>query len=402
MKHKKLYLTISFLISILSLSFCSSAAAWANGSYITILETENQYNMCVYYAMEVPPYEDPIECYQRFFLARDSAFYSSHDYIAHFALDYLCASDPSGKYNWLKDPNQRYFYIYLLGTEYPDYSNPRHRPTMSLRNIQDVSTYVRYSHSNLLALRATREMAEKAVKYLNKPYHWREEPALFLGTVTHFIADLSFPPHILRPYMTDFSKWLNTKVSEKTILDDYHQNTNDRFFTINLEEIIGYTPDKLNILELFAFLPDDSYLDVIYFIAEMMMFTTLLDLEVKFNLEVGDGTWNVTKFMEFFNEKGKFDFDSVGRYNEQYVGFFNRVEELLNWAIYWTVAALKLCLDQWDGEPPHDDNLPKPQPDDPDREPPFDTADFLVRYGAMIVALTALGLVGRKFLGRFG
>ena len=72
------------------------------------------------------------------------------------------------------------------------------------------------------------------------------------------------------------------------------------------------------------------------------MFTTLLNLEVKFNLDVGDGTWNVTKFFEFFNEKGKFDFDDVGRYNEEYVDFFDRVEELLNWAVYWTAAAIKI------------------------------------------------------------
>ncbi|MBA7675878.1 hypothetical protein ES703_84117 [subsurface metagenome] len=132
------------------------------------------------------------------------------------------------------------------------------------------------------------------------------------------------------------------------------------------------------------------------------MFTTLLNLEVKFNLDVGDGTWNVTKFFEFFNEKGKFDFDDVGRYNEEYVDFFDRVEELLNWAVYWTAAAIKICLDQWDGEKPNDEDSSLPQPDSTDRVPPFDTADFLIRYGAMLAALTALGLVGRKFLGRFG
>lgn len=62
MKHKKIYLSLSFLIGLISISFCSSATAWANGSYISTLEIENQYNMCVYYATKVPPYEDPIEC----------------------------------------------------------------------------------------------------------------------------------------------------------------------------------------------------------------------------------------------------------------------------------------------------------------------------------------------------
>ncbi|MHA2010204.1 MAG: zinc dependent phospholipase C family protein [Candidatus Hodarchaeales archaeon] len=358
--------------------------------------------MCVYYATKVPPIEDPIGCYRRFFQAQDSAFYSTHDYIAHYALDYLCNSDPSGKYNWLRDQNQRYFYIFMLGNEYPDYSNARTRPTLSLARIGIVNSYVRYSHSNEGALTSARIMSLRAVKYLNKPYSWREEPAFFLGTLTHYIGDLSFPPHIYRPYNPEFSKWMNNQVSRKTILDDYYHNGGDRFFRIDLEEIIGYTPDKLNILELFTFLPDDNYADIIYFIAEMMKFTTILNLEVLFNLQVGDGSWNVTSIHKVFLEKGDFDFDNVGRFDTDYVEFFNRIEQLLNWAVYWTAAALKICLDQWDGEEQREDDQPIPQPVQPEREPPFDNLDFLARYGAMVAALTAAGLIGRKFLSRFG
>ena len=404
MKHKKTIPPIILLIGLLSISFCSSASAWANGSYISTLETKNQYNMCVRYATQVliPP-EDPIDCYKRFYLARDSAFYSTHDYITHFALDYLCASDPSGKYNWLRDQNQKYFYLFMLGSEYPDYTDVRYRPTLFLERIGDVNSDVQYSHTGLAALSASKNMGSKAVEYLK--YSWKEEPAFFLGTLTHYIGDLSFPPHIYQSTDSSYMKWMNAQVSRKTILEDYYQNGGSTFFRIDLEGILGYTPDKLNILELFTFLSDDSYANIVYFIAEMMRFTTMLNLEVYFNLQVGDGSWNVTHIYDFFLEKGKFEYDTVGRLNEEYVEFFNRIEQLLNWAVYWTAAALKICLDQWDEEESQDDINPL-QPEPVDRTLPFDTVDYLVRFGAMIAAITAASLVSKRllggFLGRFG
>lgn len=366
------------------------------------MEPNGQYNACVAYATKYAnPREDPIACYKRFYIARDSAFYSTHDYIAHFALDYLCASDPSGKYNWLRAENLNYFYIFMLGNEYPDYAKARDRPTLTLDKIGSVNSYVQYGHSNEQALRAARTMAQRAVKYLKRGSTWREATAFLLGTLTHYIGDLSFPPHIYRPSDSSFRGEMNNQVSRKTILEDYYQNGIGRFFRIDLEGILGYTPDKLNILELFTFFEDDSYADIVYFISEMMRFTTMLNLEVTFNLQAEDGSWNITHLHNFFLEKGKFNYDTVGRYNEEYVEFFDRIEELLNWAVYWTAAALKICLDQYDEEESRDDNNPI-LPDPPERESPWDTADYLVRFGAMIAALTAAGLIGRRFLGRFG
>jgi len=401
MKQKKAFLSLSLLIGLITISFCTSATAWANGSYISTMEPKGKYNACVAYAtMYADPPEDPIACYKRFYTSRDSAFYSTHDYIAHFALDYLCASDPSGKYNWLREENLDYFYIFMLGNEYPDYANARYRPTLVLERIGNVNPYVHYSHTDEAALRAAKNMALKAVDYLNRDYHWREATAFCLGTLTHYIGDISFPPHIYQPSDQEFMKWLNNQVSRKTILNDYYHNEENRFFRIDLEGFLGYTPDKLNILEIFTFLPDDTYSNVVYFIAEMMKFTTMLNLEVAFNLQVGDGSWNITALHDFFIEKGKFEFDNIERLNEDYIDFFDRIEELLNWAVYWTAAALKICLDQYNEEESRDDNNPI-LPDPPERESPWDTADYLVRFGAMIAALTAVGILSRKLLGRF-
>ncbi|MFW9872960.1 MAG: zinc dependent phospholipase C family protein [Candidatus Thorarchaeota archaeon] len=402
MKHKKALIFLGFIIFLLSVGFWSPALAWANGSYISTLEPQHQYNMCAYYATRVPPYEDPIDCYTRFYQAQDSAFYSTHDFIPHFALDYLCASDPSGKYYWLRDPNQRYFYIFLLGTEFPDYTARKSPAPLSLDTIADVGALVQKGHTNEQAMSAARKMSYRAVEYLKKPNYKRASPAFFLGALTHYIADLSFPPHIYRPYDKYFRPWMNDQVSDKTIIEDYYQNGMNRFFYINLEEILGYTPVCLNIYDLFTIDPNEKYGEVIYFIAEMMRFTTLLNLEVKFNLQVEDGSWNVNKLHDFFISHGEFEFAEVGRHNVEYVEFFDRIEELLNWAVYWTAAALKICLDlAEEKEDDPDKKPPRPVPDDDERDYPYDAVDFLARYGAMIAALAAMGILSNKLLGRF-
>ena len=82
----------------------------------------------------------------------------------------------------------------------------------------------------------------------------------------------------------------------------------------------------------------------------MMKFTTMLNFEVAFNLHVGDGSWNVTRLHDFFLEKGDFKFDNIERLDEDYREFFDRIEQLLNWGVYWTAAALKICLDQYNEE----------------------------------------------------
>jgi hypothetical protein len=405
MKHKKIYLPLSLLIGLLAISFCSSAIGWANGplGYTSSLRPEAIYKKCAIWAQEVGTYEEAVSCYRRFYRSDDSAWYSTHDYIAHFALDYLCASDTSGRYNWLKDPNFHYFYVYLLATEYPDYEISMF-PELTLDNghFRIIRSEMPSSHSytKLNTLNAARKAAGLAVQYLNSPYHYRETTAFYLGLIAHYIGDLAFPPHILRPYVRDFDSSLNHDVSKVTTLVDYHMNGNNRFFSIDLERILGYTPDKLNLLDLFKFLPNENYKDVVYFISEMMAFTTLLNLEVFFNLKVGNGTWSVQNLYNFYKENGKLRFDGIERHDVEYKQYLDRIEELLNWAVYWTAAALKICIDQWDKKNPKEEP-PHPQPEPSERNPPLDTADFLVRYGAMIAAVTALGILGRKLFGQF-
>jgi hypothetical protein len=406
---KKRHLSGLFLISIVLLIALSSyGTAWSNGAvgYTSNLRSDGKYLMCANWAQFVKrPPEEPVSCYRRFYLAGDSAWYSTHDYIAHFAVDYLCASDPSGKYNWLKDSNQRYFYIYLLATEYPDYGDDVIIPDLILEEGRfNVKNYFIKSHSftKKSAASAASTMSCRAVKNLNHPYYRWEITTFCLGIIAHYIGDLAFPPHILRPFDPSFNNWLKNRVSRYTTLEDYQQNNKNRFFTINLERILGYTPDKLNILNLFTFLPDDKFDDIIYFIAEMMAFTTLLNLETFFNFKVANGSWSTSNLYNFYREKGHFDFDNVERNDPNFIQFFDRIEEILNWAVYWTAAALKVILDQYDGKKDTENRPSLPDPNSSERTPPFNTADFLVRFGPMIMALTALGLIREEFRRRFG
>ena len=403
---KKIYLSLSLLIGILSISFCSSVTAWTNGpiEYTSNLRPESQYKACAAWAQDLDPYEEAVSCYKRFYTNGDSSWYSTHDYIAHFALDYLVESDPSGRYYWLRDPNQRYFFTYLLATEYPDYDTCIF-PELSLDNGRSLITSSdmmrTHTYTGLLTLSAARDASINAVKYLNSPnYRW-EATAFYLGLIAHYIGDLALAPHILRPYDGSFDSCLSHDASKVTTLEDYNLNSNNRFFTIDLFDKIGYTPDKLYILDLFKFLENEKHSEIVYFISEMMTFTTLLNLEVDFNLEESNGMWSTQNLYNFFIEKNNFRFHEVERNDEEFQPYFDRIEDLLNWGVYWTAAALKICLDQWDGKKSPDDDSSNPRPDPPEREPPWDTADYLVRFGAMIAAITALGILNRKLLGDF-
>ena len=88
--------------------------------------------------------------------------------------------------------------------------------------IGSVNSYVRYGHSNEHALNAAMSAAINAVDYLKRGTSWREVTAFILGTLTHFIGDLSFPPHIYRPSDPSFRVEMNNQVSRKTIQRGSH------------------------------------------------------------------------------------------------------------------------------------------------------------------------------------
>ena len=99
---------------------------------------------------------------------------------------------------------------------------------------------------------------------------------------------------------------------------------NYTFFTINLETIIGHSSQDLR-----------GDLDAYQCVSWMA-------------LKTQDS--NYGQFIcNFYVLHGDFLFDEVGRDNPDYKEFFDRIEELLNWAVYYCASALKHHIDDFDG-----------------------------------------------------
>jgi hypothetical protein len=123
--------------------------------------------------------------------------------------------------------------------------------------------------------------------------------------------------------------------------------------------------------------------------------------ETFFNGERGDGSWNTDVIYQFYGNlslKGK-DFVDLGRNSEVFKQFFDRLEILLNWGVYWTACALKYYLKNFDGVCPDcqdDDDEPSKDKDNLRTPPPPDEMDFISRFGAFFALLLFGGLIGRK------
>jgi hypothetical protein len=388
------------------------AVSWHNGPHSVGEYTGIKDNLVFEYARKlgINPfflYEDTLKKPDPF---ERSRFFSTHDYIASFALDYLCKSDPLGKYYWLNDPNQRYLYIFLAATEAPD-SFPF--SPISLDSGQSTvggKTALgpgfpdgTHNFDHLQISQKTKKRGMQAVDALVN-HGWREAAAFYLGAMTHYIVDMSSPPHAdLLPYYAAYHYWIEKQVGDNTLIGDYEDNgeIGDNLFLIDLEEYLGYTSDKLEILSVISMTPSVAYEDILYTIATFMAITTLYSIETNLDRTTEFETFPSDEFYNFYltHESG-FDFNTVNRSSVEYRPFFDRIEKLLNWAVYYSACAIKVCLDRWEDEDQDEENRAT-FPEDPEPLPRnsfFDTADFLARYGALLCVLLAAGVIGRKIL----
>jgi len=417
MKHKKVYLSVSLLIGLFSLSFCSSAIAWYNAP----VGTAGNNRTCARYAVDRG--EDPVDVYRRHYhMVNDpyNHFYSTHDYIAHFAIEYLRRYDFTGKYLWLTDLNRDYFYIYLLATEYPDYpkwSVPKIildcGKSTQIKSDFNVGESHKLRPSMGLAERRSLEIYDALHKRdeNNNPEPWFETAAFYLGAVTHYIAEMAHPHHASNIGTSQYHAWLESEVSKITTLEDFHNNGlySSTFFTINLEKVLGWSPIFDGIK---AYEPREA--------VDKMAKVTALNKEAYFGNQ-NNGTQNAQYFYDFFYKdcgsgRGSsiFDFtEEVGRDGSKlseslsylagnFKQFFDRLEVLLNYAVYFTAGVIKYILRNFNGQvtpcqDTDDDN--NPQRSNNERNPPLDSLDVLVRYMGIIAAFLAVGLVGRKVIG---
>jgi hypothetical protein len=322
-------------------------------------------------------------------------FYSTHDYIAQFAIDYLDKSEPSGKYHWLADKARKFLYTYLLATEYPDI---HFAPKIILdcgKSTKVADKFQTDESHKLVPLRNyAKDRGEKGFGAL-LTYPGKEKPecqtaAFFLGALTHYIADASHPCHATGLVDKYFHRPLEAQVSVLTTIWDYRNNNiGNRFFTIDLENKLGYNSTDLR---------DDLNG---WHCVDLLAKITANNEETFFNGERGDGSWNTDVIYQFYGNlslKGK-DFVDLGRNSEVFKQFFDRLEILLNWGVYWTACALKYYLKNFDGVCPDcqdDDDEPSKDKDNLRTPPPPDEMDFISRFGAFFALLLFGGLIGRK------
>lgn len=396
---KRLYLLVAvWLILILSLS--TSIAGWKNAPTnvgadkrmcarnAKDLGMDPQYIVDFYIKQYNTP-TDPIYGH----------FYGPHDYLAQFAIEYLAKSTMSGKYTWLADKNRKYFYTYLLATEYPDYSTSYRSPKIILdcgRSTGVNRDFGDNSHAYGKLHTLANERGKDGRYYLIRrtrvngdliPDPWPQTAAFYLGAMTHYITEAAHPSHA-SDVISTFHGWLEREVGYFTTLEHYRTNHyGNNFFTIDLERILGYSALDLK---------DLSGEDAV----NHMTAVTRNNTENFFDGRKGTGEKNFEYFFEFYdNHSYGFSFNKVGRNNEEYKPFFDRIEQLLNWAVYFTACALKHYLKDFDGVVPNceeDDDNPRNSGDR--KLPPYpEVLDFISRYGLFFVALTFAGIIGRKF-----
>ncbi|MFW9824550.1 MAG: hypothetical protein ACFFE4_16525 [Candidatus Thorarchaeota archaeon] len=150
--------------------------------------------------------------------------------------------------------------------------------------------------------------------------------------------------------------------------------------------------------------------------------TTELNNESLFNGYKNNGSFNAQFLYDFYLTDWKDvygvdnnEFEKAGRDGSllppnfihlanNFKNFFNRMEQLLNWAVYYTACAIKYVLRNFNGliTPCTEDEKDDPLSDENnDRNIPFDAIGILARYGAIIAALVATGIISRKAFGAF-
>lgn len=133
---------------------------------------------------------------------------------------------------------------------------------------------------------------------------------------------------------------------------------------------------------------------------EMLAFVTEKNTESFFDDRKGNGEYNATYLIDFYkNHKWGFSFSEVGRNNEEYKTFFDRIEQLLNWAVFYTACALKHYLKDFNGVVTDCEESDDNPLNSRDRNlPPYpEVLDFISRYGLFFTALTFAGILGRKY-----
>ncbi|MFX0043897.1 MAG: hypothetical protein ACFE8L_13375, partial [Candidatus Hodarchaeota archaeon] len=306
---------------------------------------------------------DP-ERYAAYYYEGNSQFFGTHDYLDLFALDYLYQYDQAIS-SWLRNVYGKFFHINLLATEFPDYlsnsapqfyvdcgknlvgvgfgDGPTHKYTFE--NVDGVITPVNTKAAQLAQLRAIQARYHLlVVDDEGDPAPECGALSFYLGAMVHYISDLSMPCHVLAQsemcdhlgiisqLVTGFHKRWETRVSWFSTLSDYQSNGGGSFFTINLGAKLGKsTLTPMSAVEA----------------ASLMAYTTYANFDTTpGNPGLGQkDVWWLLDF-EYYNRP---DWTIESRNNPIFLDYYNRLEILLNWAVYYTACALAYSLRGFSG-----------------------------------------------------
>lgn len=97
----------------------------------------------------------------------------------------------------------------------------------------------------------------------------------------------------------------------------------------------------------------------------------------------------------FYVLHGGFQFDEVDRNDPEYEEFFDRIEELLNWAVYYCASALKYHLTYFDGVCP---DCLQDEPEETKRvSGQLKITDFMARFLIVFLAIAGFTTLGWYF-----
>jgi hypothetical protein len=344
-KNKMKLINLILLLCLGCILICDIGECWRNGDPGSPDGTQLSYGAIDMYAIN--------------YFNGVSSWFSTHDYIALFALNYLYQHDPDSS-AWLCNDFSKFFHIYLVGTEFPDYGAGKapvvvldcgrtEVGSVSIPSFGDGPHSIHFTSSEALLYKTAAKFAEvratTAYTYLlHKDKDGNKDPlcetaAFYLGTMTHYIADVSMPHHtLIYTPLGSLHHALESAVAKVTLLQDYLANGIGSFFRINLLEILGIS----NLVSTLS----------AFYCADKMAMITYYNYDSTLLYGSGDGSYNAQWLFDFAQDHPELfamDWTLTLRNNPLYKSYFDRLEVLLNWAVYYTACALAYTLSGFDG-----------------------------------------------------
>jgi len=183
-----------------------------------------------------------------------------------------------------------------------------------------------------------------------------ETAACYMGIMAHFISDLAVPAHLIPegddyyPGNPDYHAWFEKQAAKHTLWDRIHAGPEgyhskiDKFFEINMD-LIGKNDENIEILR-----PEQAAIETA---------TRAIEISYKSLEEGGLFIEKGNSLQEGLIDSWKWGSAGIGttgidRNSEDeifpggmtYKEYYDKVEKLLNYAVYYTAAALKWTIEE--------------------------------------------------------